>query len=195
MRQYSLTLLEIRRFWVRMAKAKRKLFWLRWIPGMGIKRVDLTIELQDAELNLRNKLYSIEHFEKCRKKLVQMNGGKAPTNKQYQAEQPAYYKWFLEQKIMQQLNAQNTGIDQGVFNAIDMLGESSVLNEEYVVRNIRVPTNDQEAIAVMRDLFIGKLIKNRNEITKDEEKLIEDMDAAEQAKIEAAIGCPFCKRA
>lgn len=172
MRQYSLALSEAKRFFIeREEKARELKKWQgRW--KLLFKNKDLEIakvrnRTDMLEIELAGKLYVLEYFEKCRLKLIELNGGAAPTNEQYQAEQPEYYKWFLEQKIIQQLNQRNTGVDQGVFNAIDMLRETPVLNEKYQI-SIVVPQTPEKTIEMAKDLFINRLISNRYGITADE---------------------------
>ncbi len=96
-----------------------------------IKRLQNAIDSED--INMTNQACMVEHFEKCRQFLIKQNNGNAPTNEQYQKEEPLYWKWFVMKKALQQFKQRETGITEGIWEAIDHIEENPVINNEYQV--------------------------------------------------------------
>lgn len=151
MRQYSLTLSELRRMLIdkeeiernierysKMIVEGREMCFVYGVDGKKEKFIDLHIknlinELDLLEINIANKSMSVRYFEKMRLKLIEMNGGTFPTNEQYQKEEPEYWKWFLTMRAKEQLSERQTGIKEGVWLNIGHLEQPAVLNEEFYV--------------------------------------------------------------
>ena len=146
MRQYHLALYEARRMLLDKEEKTRKLkehqnheeerIWIYTEKGLEEKYTDIEVRRLENEIDLldvtmTNKICMVDYFEKCRIKLIELNGGRAPTNEQYQAEDPEYWKWFLLKKALNQNKARSSGVDQGIWDAIDMFEEVPVLNEKY----------------------------------------------------------------
>lgn len=149
MRQYSLTLSELRRMLIEKEETERKLVELKEMTEQKIiihegdgkkeKYVDLYAkqlinQLDLLEINIANKAMSVRYFELMRIKLIEMNGNKPITNEQYQREEPEYWKWFLTNKAKEQSSARQNGIDEGVWMNIRYLEEPSILNPEFKVK-------------------------------------------------------------
>lgn len=151
MRQYSLALYELRRILIDFEERTRDIQeYTRLLVngenkvevmtdrGIEKKYIDLEIErLKNSndlqELTLKSKYEACLHFEKCRLKLIELNDGAPPTNEQYQKEEPAYWKWFLNRAAITQKRARETGIDQGVWLNIDNLEQPPLLNPDFQV--------------------------------------------------------------
>lgn len=151
MRQYHLALYESRRMLLDKEEKTRKLKELKELldmdknkivvlgeNGSEEKYVDIQMrrlenEIDLLDIGLANKLSMVEYFEKCRQRLIELNGGTAPTNKQYQEEEPDYWKWSLTKMALSQHKQATTGIQQGVWDAIDMVEELPLLNPNYQV--------------------------------------------------------------
>ena len=138
MRQYSLALHEAKRMVIDREEQARKI--KEWedgkveegkYPDLEIERCKNSIEL--TELSLANKLAMIDRFEILRVKLTKENG-KPFTDKQYQAEEPAYWKWFLTQRAREQVAQAQTGIQEGVWLNINFLEAEANLNPENKVK-------------------------------------------------------------
>jgi hypothetical protein len=149
MRQYSLALSELRRMLIdkeehtRRIDEAQKLLDKKWkrtkkiivyeIDGKKERYIDLYIRdlvnrVDMLDIQIVNKAMMVRGFEACRLKLIEMNGGKAPTNEQYQAEMPEYWRWFLTHKAKQQATERITGISQGVWENIRYIEEDEVIN-------------------------------------------------------------------
>jgi len=151
MRQYSLALQELRRMLLDKEELTRRLEEYQELLQSGIKTVDedsehgrvkryIDIEICRCEnridgldINLANKACMVSYFESCRIKLIELNGGKAPTNEQYQKEEPEYWRWFLLKKALNQHKHAKSGISEGVWDNIDLLEELPVLNKDYQI--------------------------------------------------------------
>jgi hypothetical protein len=145
MRQYSLTLFELRRFVLERDEKLREIEEYEGLIGKEIKKTsdgkypDIEIkkklnEIDSLDLNIANKAISVDRFEKARLKIIELNGGKVPTNSQYQKEEPQYWAWFLEMKAINQHKQAKTGIHEGTWENIDLLENDALINPEYKVR-------------------------------------------------------------
>ena len=130
MRQYSLALHELRRMLIEKEKNSRRIAEFEALIASGKDRtnidpaegetiyhdlaiLELSNENELLELSLVNKRRMCEQFELCRQHLVEANGGKAPTNADYQAEEPQYWEWFLKRQALLEHTAAKTGISSG----------------------------------------------------------------------------------
>jgi hypothetical protein len=150
MRQYSLALSELRRMLIekedleRRIKITRKKIRKKVIlviqdgkkqekfPDLYIRELENQIDL--LEVTLTNKAMMVKGFEACRLKLIELNGGKAPTNEEYQAECPEYWKWFLSKRALEQFRQSKTGIHQGTWENIEYLEEPALINPAFQVK-------------------------------------------------------------
>jgi len=150
MRQYSLTMGETKRILIdREEKVRRIKDFEKMIadektkfktiventekikyPDLEIKRLKNEIEL--IELNLIDKFARLDRYEIIRKKLIEENGGPI-TDEQYQKEEPAYWKWFLEKRALWQNKERVTGVKEGVWMNMDLLESAAVIKPEFVV--------------------------------------------------------------
>ena len=143
MRQYSLTLYEYKRLLLDREELTRQIDELKELyksgeRKIGDKYIDIEIkrkqnEIDMIDLNIINRERMIEYFEKCRLKLIELNGGEPPTNEQYQAEEPEYWRWFLLRKALWQFKQAATGISEGIWENIDYLEEMPLINPAYRV--------------------------------------------------------------
>lgn len=159
MRQYSLALSELRRINIDRKEKLRKIEEFKEIieknikefhkeenalkkkyivngeekyPDLEVERLENEIDMLD--LNMTNKLIMCDRFEKARKKLIELNNGKAPTNIEYQKEEPEYWKWFLQRKALWQHQDRMSGVSEGVWENIEHLEQPALINEEFQVK-------------------------------------------------------------
>jgi len=153
MRQYRFAVQETRRILVDYEKAQREVEFLKKeyryreagddyevsSPATRarlyeIEHLDLEILTQESlmrslEIDITGKIRVIAGFETMRQALIKENGGKPPTNEQYQAEQPAYYEWLLSRKVLQELQARQTGLSLGLIDAHYMAARDPLLDD------------------------------------------------------------------
>lgn len=159
MRQYSLALSELRRMNIDRKEKLRNIeklelfidknktvfhdkivyeFYKIEINGKK-KYADLEIErlineLDMLDLNITNKAIMCDRFDKARKKIIEMNNGKPPTNKQYQEEEPEYWSWQLKRKAIWQHQERGTGISEGVWENIEHLEQPALINPKFQIQ-------------------------------------------------------------
>ena len=151
MRQYHLALYEARRMLLNKEEKLRKLkeyedkeergettVFVFGEHGKEEKYIDIEIrrlknEIDLLEVSMTNKICMVDYFEKCRNALIKLNGGKAPTNKQYQNEEPKYWEFIIKRKALNQHKQRATGISEGLWDVIDQAEELPVLNENYKI--------------------------------------------------------------
>ena len=145
MRQYSLALYETKRLLLDKEEKIRQIKdWQNGkekedkYPDIEIEKLKNEIELIDLEL--ANKLAAIDRYETARKKLIEKNDSKF-TDKQYQAEEPEYWKWFLKNKARQQVSERQTGIKEGVWMNIGYVEEKAILNK---LNEVKMLNNDNK---------------------------------------------------
>ena len=114
------------------------------------KQEDQELDIKDEqnaldllEVNLTNKLMMCTRFEEMREKLIGLNGGQPPTNEQYQAEEPEYWKWAIVNKAKMQRSQAETGIHEGVWENIRFLEEDAVINDKYKEYFTALPNNSE----------------------------------------------------
>ena len=160
MRQYSLTVTEMRRMLLEREEKRRTAVKYQKMMDDGETMVpvlrehasgaeefygteDVWLDLEQAriwnqikalEVTMTNKIAMIRKFEECRKELIRQNGGKTFTNSEYQAETPKYWKWFFERLVLRQIKAHATGISTGTWENIDMLERTALINPEFQVK-------------------------------------------------------------
>lgn len=160
MRQYSLTVTEMRRMLLEREEKRRTAVKYQKMMDDGETMVpvlrehasgaeefygteDVWLDLEQAriwnqikalEVTMTNKIAMIRKFEECRKELIRQNGGKTFTNAEYQEETPKYWKWFFERLVLRQIKAHATGISTGTWENIDMLERTALINPEFQVK-------------------------------------------------------------
>jgi len=151
MRQYSLSLVELKRRILDKKERQRKIEDIKsgsleegTYPDIEIERHKA--EIMQLELQIISKASKCAYFEKLRQHLIKKNGGTSPTNEQYQAEMPEYWKWFLQRKALWQYKQRLSGISEGVWENIDYLEEQALLEPSYEVPvlNHNAPNFEQQ---------------------------------------------------
>ena len=172
MRQYSLALSELRRMDI---DRKVKLREIKRLETLGNEIIywdgkdtyaDLEIErlvndIDMLDLNIANKLIMCDRFEKARIKIIELNKGKAPTNKQYQKEEPEYWKWLLERKAIWQHQQASTGIHEGVWENIDHLEQPALINPAFQIEVKKYSEKDKT-----RTLPLPEIYKRHEDLKK-----------------------------
>ena len=148
MRQYHLALYETKRMLLDKEEKRRLILeynnntedrvFVLTDKGKELKHIDIEIKREEnniflLDISLANKIPMVEYFEKLRLKLIELNDNKVPTNKQYQEEEPEYWKWFIKKKALTQFKQRQTGISEGTWEAIDHMEEKPVINENYQI--------------------------------------------------------------
>ena len=160
MRQYSLTVTEMRRMLLEREEKRRTAVKYQKMMDEGETMVpvlrehasgaeefygteDVWLDLEQArlwnqiralEVTMTNKIAMIRKFEECRKELIRQNGGKPFTNADYQEETPRYWKWFFERLVLREIKSHATGISRRTWENIDLLERPAVINPAFQVK-------------------------------------------------------------
>lgn len=172
MRQYVLAQSEMRRMLLEKEELERNIkiekdsctsnsYLEQTERGLVRKHRDIEIkkmqnQLDLLEVTLVNKISMCSYFEQCRKKLLELNNGPI-TNEQYQSEEPGYVQWMLASKAKNQRLQALTGVQEGLWEVIDQVQETPLLNESY-----QVPMGDA-LIKAMNIASIGSKQITNNE--------------------------------
>ena len=140
MRQYSLTLFELKNSLIKQKEIKRlieeyeiegKKKIIIYNNGYKVQKyADLFVSelynrLDALDLKITDRAIRVERFEQARKKLIELNGREI-TNEQYQAEEPEYWKWYLGRKALWQRSQASTGIHEGIWENIHYLEKKAL---------------------------------------------------------------------
>ena len=160
MRQYSITLTELRRMLLereekrRTAEKYQKLmddgetlvpvlrehasgaeeFYGTEDVWLDLEQASLWNQIRALEVTMTNKITMVRKFEECRKVLIKQNGGKPFTNADYQQEVPIYWKWFFERLVLWQIKSHATGIPKATWENIDLLERPALINPAFQVK-------------------------------------------------------------
>ena len=200
MRQYSLTLTELRRMLLEREEQRRYIEKYKKLLNDGVettkvmgefgeedKWVDIELarqwnSMKALDVTMTNKIAMIRKFEEVRQKLIEMNGGNAPTNAEYQKETPQYWKWFFEKLSLWQVKAHATGITRGTWENIDLLERSSVINPEFQIKmlnddgmlDLKQIELESELEKQLSESRIKKMLDSFNEDNNDSNKMLEE---------------------
>lgn len=138
MRQYSLTLLELRRLYTDREKLSRRCkFWVLNDPDPedakagvfpDLELRSLGIQIDSLQLSIKNKEYICQCYEEIRRKLMESNDGKGYTNEQYQAEEPEYWKWYFQNLVNHYQLQASTGVPEGVWKNLGHMQSPPVID-------------------------------------------------------------------
>tara|TARA_Y100000031_G_C8036531_1_gene299636 strand:- start:96 stop:662 length:567 start_codon:yes stop_codon:yes gene_type:complete len=155
--------------------------------GEDDKWVDIELarqwnQMKALDVTMTNKIAMIAKFEEMRQKLIEMNGGDAPTNEEYQKETPKYWKWFFEKLVLWQVKAHATGITRGTWENIDLLERTPVINPEFQLSmlnddgmlDLKRIELENELEKQLSESRIKKMLDSFNEDKNDSNKMLEE---------------------
>ena len=145
-------------------------------PGGGGKKLcwfdldelELTHYLKSCELEIRDRLHQMEHLDKMLDKLVEQNGGTAPTREQFLEENQEYWDTRLAEQALDDLMAAQTGISGANLQAMrrasgpSMVDERNNFKEGYLSMNKLL--DPQGRLEFINDLQ-GKVLKGYEKLT------------------------------
>jgi len=189
MRQYSLTLGELRNQLIDKEELERKIeeyttllnngeekILIYTLEGKQEKYIDLYIktlinQLDLSEINIADRAIRVDRYEKLRLKLIEINGGEI-TNEQYQNEEPHYWKWYLQRKALNQYKQSKTGVSEGVWENIAFLEEPALIRSDYQVKMLNENgfLNLEDAASDIKERQILDYNYNKRKLLKDESK-------------------------
>ena len=152
------------------------LMWEMAGPGGGGKKLcwhdmdelQLTHYLRDSEMEIRDRLHQMEHLDKMLDKLVEQNGGTAPTRQQFLEENQQYWDRRLAEQALDDLMASQTGISGANLQAMRRASAPSIVDDRNTFKEGYLPMNKlldpQGRMEFINDLQ-GKVMKGYEELT------------------------------
>ena len=152
------------------------LMWEVGGPGGGGKKLcwhdmdelQLTHYLRDSEMEIRDRLHQMEHLDKMLDKLVEQNGGTAPTRQQFLEENQQYWDRRLAEQALDDLMASQTGISGANLQAMRRASAPSIVDDRNNFKEGYLPMNKlldpQGRMEFINDLQ-GKVMKGYEELT------------------------------
>ena len=152
------------------------LMWEVGGPGGGGKKLcwhdmdelQLTHYLRDSEMEIRDRLHQMEHLDKMLDKLVEQNGGTAPTREQFLEENQQYWDRRLAEQALDDLMASQTGISGANLQAMRRASAPSIVDDRNTFKEGYLPMNKlldpQGRMEFINDLQ-GKVMKGYEELT------------------------------
>lgn len=111
------------------------IMWETGGPGGGkklcwydLEELELTHYLKGSELEIRDRLHQLQHLDKMLDKLVEQNGGTAPTREQFLAENEEYWDARLAEQALDDLMAAQTGISGANIQAMRRASAPSMVD-------------------------------------------------------------------
>ena len=151
------------------------LMWESGDPSGGKKlcwhdmdELQLTHYLRDCEMEIRDRLHQMEHLDKMLDKLVDQNGGTAPTRQQFLEENQQYWDRRLAEQALDDLMASQTGISGANLQAMRRASAPSIVDDRNNFKEGYLPMNKlldpQGRMEFINDLQ-GKVMKGYEELT------------------------------
>jgi len=140
-RQYSLTLSELKRMYIDLARKERELVRIeeKKAEDWDLDLLECQRNIEDLKIQIKGKSGNLNDFEVMRKQIVKNNGGKSPTIEEWHAEAPSYWEHQMKKKSLYQLKARETGLTEGVAEVIDWIEDKPLLpgsDNQRIMRDI-----------------------------------------------------------
>ena len=122
--------------WKDVENKSEPIFWEKGGPESGkklcwydLEHLELTHYLRGSEMEIRDRLHQMEHLDKMLDKLIERNGGKAPTREQFLEENQEYWDTRLAEQALDDLMASQTGISGANLQAMRRASAPSIVDE------------------------------------------------------------------
>jgi len=138
-KQYSVAYSELKRLFLDKLEEERNLeklknkFKKEENDDINVFRSQMKIE--NLEFEIQWQKYKIDRYEFIRKKLEKENWWKI-TYAQYNAEEPWYWEWNLNNQARQELLQRQTWLSKWVVNAFDMASRENNILPDYKIDHI-----------------------------------------------------------
>jgi glycosyltransferase involved in cell wall biosynthesis len=95
-----------------------------------LEELSMTHYLKSSELEIRDRLYQLEHLDKILEKLVEMNGGKPVTRQQYLEGDALYWERRFADQAMDEMLSQQTGISIGNLHSMRRASAPALIDQK-----------------------------------------------------------------
>jgi glycosyltransferase involved in cell wall biosynthesis len=174
----------VREFEYKWENVEDKTKPIRWDTGDGkklcwydLEKLQLTHYLKSSELEIRDRLYQLEHLDKILNKLVEKNEGKPVTREQFIENDGRYWERRFAEQSLDELISSQTGISIGNIHSMRRATAPALVDKRNELPNGYLPINKilespQGRMEFMNDLQ-DKIFGGYDEVLSDHSKLIE----------------------
>jgi len=149
-------------FWSPVPEAPKSVCWY------DMEELSMKHYLKDSELEIRDRLHQLEHLDKILERLIELNGGKPVTRKQFLEENADYWETRLAQQALDDLLSAQLGISGGNITAMRQASAPSIVDDRNELNNGYLPM-DKLTTSQGRQEFIAdlqmKVLKGFEEVT------------------------------
>ena len=125
------------------------IFWEESGPGGGSKKLcwfdldelSLTHYLKSCELEIRDRLYQMEHLDKMLDKLVEQNGGKPVDREQFLENDALYWERRFADQAMDEMVSAQTGISIGNLHSMRRASAPAIVDKRNELPEGYLPLN------------------------------------------------------
>ena len=125
------------------------IFWEEGGPGGGSKKLcwfdldelTLTHYLKSCELEIRDRLFQMEHLDKMLDKLVEQNGGKPVDREQFLENDALYWERRFADQAMDEMVAAQTGISIGNLHSMRRASAPAIVDKRNELPEGYLPLN------------------------------------------------------
>lgn len=125
------------------------IMWEQSGPGGGGKKLcwfdldelQLTHYLKSCELEIRDRLYQMQHLDKILDKLVEQNGGKPVTRQQFLDNDALYWERRFADQAMDEMVAAQTGISIGNLHSMRRASAPAIVDKRNELPEGYMPLN------------------------------------------------------
>lgn len=125
------------------------IFWEESGPGGGSKKLcwfdldelSLTHYLKSCELEIRDRLFQMEHLDKMLDKLVEQNGGKPVDREQFLENDALYWERRFADQAMDEMVAAQTGISIGNLHSMRRASAPAIVDKRNELPEGYLPLN------------------------------------------------------
>jgi hypothetical protein len=122
--------------WNNVEDKTQPIRWETGGPGGGkklcwydLEELEMTHYIKGSEMEIRDRLYQLQHLDKMLEKLVEQNGGTPPTREQFLEENQEYWDTRLAEQALDDLMAAQTGISGANIQAMRRASAPAMVDE------------------------------------------------------------------
>lgn len=134
--------------WKDVEDKTQPIMWEFGGPGGGkklcwydLEELEITHYIKGSEMEIRDRLYQLQHMDKMLEKLVEQNGGTPPTREQFLEENQEYWDTRLAEQALDDLMAAQTGISGANLQAMRRASAPAMVDERNEFKEGYLPMN------------------------------------------------------
>ena len=130
--------------WKEVADRSKPIKWEFSTPGMGggtklcwfdLDQMQLEHYLRSSELEVRDRLYQMEHLDKMLEELTERNGGKPVSREQFLANEENYWKARFSEQILDEMLGSQLGCSIGNIHSVRRSTAPSLVDQRNQFNN------------------------------------------------------------